>query len=95
MSGDSYDGPISIEHHEIATDEVKELGWNWPQGQKALPLRAKSVVEVYEWYAEWIEGGIGDVRSGREWYSIPSFKESLLGFTRLNVPLVLVLRFCN
>ncbi|KAI4916219.1 hypothetical protein J4E85_010307 [Alternaria conjuncta] len=67
MSGDSYDGPISIQHHDYATDEVRDLGWDWPEWQKELGLRARSVAEVYERYAEWVEGGMGEVVEGREW----------------------------
>jgi predicted dehydrogenase len=67
MSGDSYNGPVTIEHHDHATDEVKELRWNWAEWQKELPLRARSTAEVYERYAGWIEGGKGDVEEGRNW----------------------------
>jgi predicted dehydrogenase len=67
MSGDSFDGPIAIDHHDYGTDEVRDLGWNWPEWQKELGLRARSVAEVYERYAEWVEGGKGDVVEGREW----------------------------
>jgi predicted dehydrogenase len=67
MSGDSFNGPVTIEHHNHATDEVKDLGWDWPEWQKDLGLRARSVAEVYERYAEWVEGGMGDVAEGRNW----------------------------
>jgi predicted dehydrogenase len=67
MSGDSFNGPITIEHHDHATDEMKDLGWDWPEWQKQLGLRARSVAEVYERYAEWVEGGVGDVAEGRDW----------------------------
>ncbi|KAI4615380.1 uncharacterized protein J4E87_009273 [Alternaria ethzedia] len=70
MSGDSYDGPISIQHHDYATDEVRDLGWDWPEWQKELGLRARSVAEVYERYAQWVEGGMGSVVEGREWPSV-------------------------
>ena len=70
MSGDSYGGPISIQHHNYATDEVRDLGWDWPEWQKELGLRARSVAEVYERYAEWVEGGMGEVVEGREWPSV-------------------------
>ncbi|KAI4948593.1 hypothetical protein J4E91_006019 [Alternaria rosae] len=70
MSGDSYDGPITVEHYDYATDEVRELGWDWPEWQKELGLRARSVAEVYERYAEWVEGGMGKVVEGREWPSV-------------------------
>jgi predicted dehydrogenase len=67
MSGDSYNGPVTIEHYHHATDEVKELKWDWAEWQKKLGLRARSTAEVYERYAEWVEGGKGDVVEGREW----------------------------
>lgn len=67
MSGDSYNGPVNIEHHDYLTNQVKVLEWSWPQWQSELPLRARSVAEMYERYAEWVEGGRGGVQTGREW----------------------------
>jgi predicted dehydrogenase len=70
MSGDSYNGPVTIEHHDHATNEVKVLEWDWAEYQKELPLRARSTAEIYERYAEWVEAEKGDVVKGREWPTV-------------------------
>lgn len=67
FSGMSFDGPVAIEHHDHATDQVKDLGWDWPESQKSLPLTARSTSGLYERYAEWVESGRGDVAKGRDW----------------------------
>jgi predicted dehydrogenase len=68
QAGYSFDGPIIIAHHDYATDEVKELDWEWPEWQKEMGLRARSTAELYERYAEWIESGRPqNVPEGRQW----------------------------
>ncbi|KAI8808073.1 oxidoreductase family protein [Cladochytrium replicatum] len=68
MSGDSYYGPVTIEHYDHASNEVKKLEWDWPDWQKALPIRARATAELYERYAEWVESGRPSaVRQEREW----------------------------
>jgi predicted dehydrogenase len=67
LMSDSYNGPITIQVHDHESDEVKELGWDWQEWQKDLPIRARIVAELYERYAEWIEAGKGAVVQGREW----------------------------
>lgn len=62
--------PITILHHDHATDEVTELKWDWAEWQKELPVRSRITAELYERYAEWVEGGKGDVKEGREWPSL-------------------------
>jgi predicted dehydrogenase len=62
--------PITIQHHDHATDEVRELEWDWAEWQKTLPIRSRNIAELYERYAEWVEGGKGDVKEGREWPSL-------------------------
>ncbi|KAF1838867.1 oxidoreductase family protein [Decorospora gaudefroyi] len=74
MSGDSYNGPVTIEHHDHATDQVNSLAWDWSEWQKELPLRARSTAELYERYAEWVEGGKDEVVRGREW---PRFEDGV------------------
>jgi predicted dehydrogenase len=74
MSGDSYNGPVTIEHQDHATDEVKVLEWDWAEYQKELPLRARSTAEVYERYAQWVEAGKVDVLKGRGW---PTLEDGL------------------
>ncbi|OAL47584.1 hypothetical protein IQ07DRAFT_572328 [Pyrenochaeta sp. DS3sAY3a] len=74
MSGDSYNGPITIEHHDFASDEVQDLKWDWQGWQKELGIRGRSTAEVYERYAEWIEAGKGEVKPGREW---PTLQDGL------------------
>ncbi|KAF2996860.1 hypothetical protein E8E13_004356 [Curvularia kusanoi] len=68
MSGDSFDGPITIEHHDYASDEVIELGWDWLEWQQEYGLRARSTAELYERYAEWVESGRpANVPEERQW----------------------------
>lgn len=67
LHSDSYNGPITIQVHDHESDEVSELGWDWQEWQKELPVRARNSAELYERYAEWVEGGKKDVRKGREW----------------------------
>jgi predicted dehydrogenase len=40
QSGYSFDGPITIAHHDHATDKVMELDWDWPEWQKEYGLKA-------------------------------------------------------
>ncbi|KAF2641562.1 NAD(P)-binding protein [Massarina eburnea CBS 473.64] len=58
---------ILIKYHDHVTDEVKELEWDWAEWQKELPVRSRIVSELYERYAEWVEGGKGEVKEGRGW----------------------------
>ena len=67
FSGMFFDGPVTIEQHGFATNEVKILDWDWPAGQKDLPLTARSVAGLYERYAEWVEKGQGEVASNQSW----------------------------
>ncbi|KAF1361377.1 oxidoreductase family protein [Lizonia empirigonia] len=68
QSGHSFDGPISIKHHDHATDTLTELAWEWPTWQKGFGLRARSAAELYERYAEWIENGRAEfVPEDRQW----------------------------
>jgi predicted dehydrogenase len=67
FSGMSYTGPVTIELHDFETDEVSDLGWDWQDWQKDLPVKARITAEVYERYAEWVENGKGEVKKGREW----------------------------
>ncbi|KAJ4392626.1 hypothetical protein N0V91_011340 [Didymella pomorum] len=57
QAGYSFDGPVNIAHHDHATDEVKELGWDWPEWQKEYGLRARSTAELFERYADWVDNG--------------------------------------
>ncbi|KAF3052378.1 hypothetical protein E8E11_011193 [Didymella keratinophila] len=57
QAGYSFDGPINIAHHDHTTDEMKELGWDWPEWQKEYGLRASSTAELFERYADWVETG--------------------------------------
>jgi predicted dehydrogenase len=59
--------PIVIQLHDHATDEVRELAWDWADWQKDLPIKARCVAELYERYAEWVEAGQKHVTKGREW----------------------------
>ena len=74
MSGDSYDGPVEIRFHDHGSDEVRELEWDWEEYQKGLGLRARSVAEVYERYARWIESRKGEVEKG---YEFPTLRDGV------------------
>jgi len=68
QSGDMFDGPIMIKHHDHATNEITELGWGWPGWQKDYDLRARSASELYERYADWVENGCPEVvPEDRQW----------------------------
>ena len=57
----------SIYLHDHATDEVKEIEWDWEEWQKELPIKARGVAELYERYADWVESGRSRIDVGREW----------------------------
>lgn len=57
QAGYSFGGPINIAHRDHATDEVKELDWDWPEWQKEYGLRARSTAELFERYVDWAESG--------------------------------------
>ncbi|KAJ4989636.1 oxidoreductase family protein [Stagonosporopsis vannaccii] len=61
QAGASYNGPVTITHHDHATDEVTDLNWDWPEWQKEYGLSVRSVAELYERYAAWVESGRPDV----------------------------------
>lgn len=68
MSGDSYGGPVTIQHYDHDTDKVTDIAWDWPEWQKEYGLRARNTAELYERYAEWVENGRPDeVSEGRQW----------------------------
>ena len=68
QSGYSFDGPITIAQYDYATDQVTEVGWDWPDWQKEYGLKARSTAELYERYAEWVENGRPDVLAeDRQW----------------------------
>lgn len=67
-AGYSFAGPITIAHHDHTTDEVKDLGWDWPEWQKEYGLRARSTAELFERYADWVESGHSDfVPEEKQW----------------------------
>ncbi|KAF2015830.1 oxidoreductase family protein [Aaosphaeria arxii CBS 175.79] len=69
LMADSFTGPITIELHDHATDEVKDLGWDWKEWQKdeRLVTRGRSTAELYERFAEWVESGMPEQdEKGRE-----------------------------
>jgi predicted dehydrogenase len=75
--------PITILHHDHATNEVKEVQWDWSEWQKELPVRARIIAEVYERYAEWWEGGKVEVRKGREWPSLEDAVDRMEEFAEM------------
>lgn len=67
--------PIVIQLHDHATNEVKELAWDWADWQKDLPVKARGVAELYERYAEWFKSGQENIIKGREW---PTLADAVL-----------------
>lgn len=57
QAGASFNGLVTITHHDHATDEVTDLAWDWPEWQKEYDLPVRSVSGLYERYAEWAESG--------------------------------------
>lgn len=84
QAGYSFDGPVTITHHDHATDKVAELGWDWPDWQKEYGLRARSTAELYERYAEWVESGRPNVvPEERQWPRLDDGVALLTEFDRL------------
>jgi predicted dehydrogenase len=74
---------ISIQHLDHATDNVRELQWEWAGWQKELPVRSRIVSELYERYAQWVEGGKMDVEEGRDWPRLEDGVERLRYFDKI------------
>ncbi|KDN60627.1 putative oxidoreductase family protein [Colletotrichum sublineola] len=70
LHSDSYDEPVVIRVHDHGRDEVEEVSWDWKGWQKELPIRARSIGEVYERFARWAESGRGTVEEGRRWPTV-------------------------
>ena len=51
LHSDSYGESIVIQLHDHAADQVMDVPWDWKDWQKELPVRARSVAELYERYA--------------------------------------------
>jgi predicted dehydrogenase len=83
MSGDSYNGPVKIHCHDHNSDEIKELEWDWEDYQKNLGIRARSVAEMYERYARWIESGKGNVEKGYEFPRLDDGIELMKEFDKM------------
>ncbi|KAF2113094.1 oxidoreductase family protein [Lophiotrema nucula] len=83
MSGDSYNGPVNIHLHDHSTDQVQNLKWDWEEYQKELGIRARSVAEMYERYARWVEGGRGEVEKGYEFPRVGDAVELMKEFDKL------------
>jgi predicted dehydrogenase len=70
FSGLSCDAPTTLAHHDFATGEARQLDWDaWPQWQEdeGLDVKGRSTAVLYERYAEWVEGGMGEVQAGKGW----------------------------
>lgn len=84
QAGYSFAGPITIAHHDHTTDEVKDLGWDWPEWQKEYGLRARSTAELFERYADWVESGRPDfVPEEKQWPRLDDGVALLQEFDRL------------
>jgi predicted dehydrogenase len=70
FSGLSCDAPTTLAHHDFATGEARQLEWDaWPQWQEdeGLGVKGRCTAVLYERYAEWVEGGMGEVQAGKGW----------------------------
>jgi predicted dehydrogenase len=83
MSGNSYNGLVQIHCHDHNSDEIREIGWDWEEYQKKLGIRARSVVEMYERYARWVESGKGNVEKGYEFPRLDDGIELMKEFDKL------------
>lgn len=60
LHANAYSVPVTLEVHDHATDEVRDIDWTWPawQQENDLPLGSRSVARLYEtFYADAVEGG--------------------------------------
>ncbi|KAK1579154.1 oxidoreductase family protein [Colletotrichum navitas] len=80
LHSDSYDEPVVVRVHDHERDEVEEVSWDWEGWQKELPVRARSVGEVYERFARWVEAGRGDVEEDGRW---PTVQDAVLRMREL------------
>ncbi|KAF7552336.1 hypothetical protein G7Z17_g4404 [Cylindrodendrum hubeiense] len=71
LHASAYSGPVTIEVHDFATDEVETVQWGWKEWQEELPVLARSVGAVYESIAD------GDIKS------LPSFDDALVRHQQL------------
>jgi len=67
LNSDSYGQPVTIQVHNFKTDRIENEEWDWQPYQKDLLTRGRSIAELYDRYAEWVEDGCGSVREGRQW----------------------------
>ena len=52
--------PVPIRIHYHATDEVREVDWDWEDWQKKLPGRGRSIAKLYDLFSEGrLEEGFG------------------------------------
>ncbi|KAK2021272.1 oxidoreductase family protein [Colletotrichum zoysiae] len=84
LHSDSYGEPVAIRVHDHESDEVEEVAWDWEGWQKGLPVRARSVGEVYERFARWAEAGRGDVEEDGRW---PTVQDAVLRMRELDTML--------
>lgn len=54
LHANSYSEPVVIEIHDFATDEVRNVPWEWPEWQEedGLPTVSRSVALLYEAFYE-------------------------------------------
>ncbi|KAI6782657.1 uncharacterized protein J7T54_003670 [Emericellopsis cladophorae] len=48
----AYDGPVTVQVRDFATNKVEEVAWEWEGWQKELPMPAWNVGAGYEAYAK-------------------------------------------
>lgn len=52
LQADAYATPVTIHVNDFATDAVTEVGWDWTDLQKTVPIRARSVQTVLYSFAD-------------------------------------------
>lgn len=60
LHANAYSVPVTLEVHDHATDEVRNVDWKWPawQDENEIPFGARSVARLYEaFYTDSVEGG--------------------------------------
>lgn len=85
IHSDSYHAPVTIELHDLDSDQVDRIEWDWQEWQTELPVRARIVAELYERFSAWWAGGRpdGEMPEGKNWPRIHDGVERLREFEEL------------
>mgnify|MGYP005989199567 CR=1 FL=1 len=64
LQADAYATPVTIHIHDFATDSVSEVGWDWTDVQRTVPIRARSVQKVLYSFADSLKTARVESNSG-------------------------------